>query len=213
MTTSTKFPRTNQALFDLSKGELLRFPATFEEFWELLEAAEYRVDYFNKEIIASMSYESEAHSNLTTELLYLLKTVFPKTNPNFKVHNSNRPICIPDCDYAVFNPDGSVVAQPAKLYEYRPGMNAEQTPVLLFEVLSKNTRSYDFGDKLPCYKKIPGLRQILYLEVQRPEVLLFERLDETDQWLETSFRKLDDQFLLNGQTLHVRDIYGDVSSD
>lgn len=61
----------------------------------------------------------------------------PRSNPNFKIHNSNRPVCIPDCEHAVFNPDGSVVAQPAKLYEYRPGMNAELTPVLIFEVLSK----------------------------------------------------------------------------
>jgi Uma2 family endonuclease len=151
MTASTNLPLTNQELFDLSKGELLRFPASREEYWDVLEAAEYRADYFNQEIIAAMSYESEDHSTLATRLSHLLQNLF-WNHPGFKVHNSNRPVCIPGCDYAVFNPDGSVVAQPARLYEYRPGMNAELTPVLLFEVLSKNTRSYDFGDKLPCYK-------------------------------------------------------------
>ncbi|MCB9316734.1 MAG: Uma2 family endonuclease [Lewinellaceae bacterium] len=210
MTASTKFPRTNDELFELSKGEILRFPATFDEFWEVMEAAEYRVDFFNQEIIASMSYESEQHSNLTTELLHLLKSIYPKSNPDFKVHNSNRPICIPACEHAVFNPDGSVVAQPAKLFEYRPGMNAELTPVLLFEVLSKNTRVYDFGDKLPCYKKIPGLRQILFLETDRPDVLLFERLEETGQWLESHFSALDDQFIIEGTAICLRDIYGAV---
>lgn len=208
MTASTKFPRTNDELFELSKGEILRFPATFDEFWEVMEAAEYRVDYFNQEIIASMSYESEQHSNLTTALLHLLKSIFPKSNPNFNVHNSNRPICIPTCEHAVFNPDGSVVAQPAKLFKYRPGMNAELTPVLLFEVLSKNTRVYDFGDKLLCYKKIPGLRQILFLETDRPDVLLFERLEETDQWLESHFSALDDQFTVEQTVIRLRDIYG-----
>ncbi len=209
MTASTKFPRTNDELFELSKGEILRFPATFDEFWEVMEAAEYRVDYFNQEIIASMSYESEPHSALTSRLSYLLQNIF-WNNPNFKVHNSNRPVCIPACEHAVFNPDGSVVAQPAKLFEYRPGMNAELTPVLLFEVLSKNTRVYDFGDKLPCYKKIPGLRHILFLETDRPEVLLFERLEETDQWLETRFGSLSDRFFIDGTALFLRDIYGTV---
>ena len=185
----------------------MRFPATFAEYWDLLEAAEYRVDYFNQEIIASMSYESEDHSTLTTRISYLLQNLF-LSNPNFKVHNSNRPICIPACEYAVFNPDGSVVAQPAELYEYRPGMNAEQTPVLLFEVLSKNTRSFDFGDKLPCYKQIPSLQQILFLEIQHPELILFERLEAPGQWLETSLRAPDDTFTVQGHTLTLREIYG-----
>lgn len=207
MTTSIKFPLTNQELYDLAQGAIVRFPATFEEYWELLEEAEYRADYYNHEIIATMSYESQNHSDLTSRLSHLLQNIF-WGNPNFKVHNSNRPVCIPDCDHAVFNPDGSVVAQPAQLYEYRPGMNAELTPVLLFEVLSKNTRQYDFGEKLPCYKKIPTLRYILFLEAQRPEVTVFERVEKTGQWLETNLQSLDDTFLVDGQTLALRDIYG-----
>lgn len=157
MTTTVQFPLTNQELYDLAQGELVRFPASREEYWELLEAAEYRADY---------------------------------------------------CDHAVFNPDGSVVAQPARLYEYRPGMNAELTPVLVFEVLSKSTRVYDFGDKLPCYKTIPSLRYILYLESRRPEVTVFERLPDTGQWLETNLRHLDDVFQIEGQSVALRDIYG-----
>ena len=208
MSALLKFPVTQQELFDVSKGELIRFPATPDEYWELMAVAAYRADYFDHEIIAAMSYETEDHSNLTTELSFILKKIFPKTNPQFKVHNSNRPLCIPDCDHAVFNPDGSVVAQPAQLYEYRPGMNAELTPVLLFEVLSKNTRSYDLGDKLPCYKKIPTLRQILYVDTQTIEVTVFERLETTGQWLETNLKSLDDQFLVDGQPVWLRDIYG-----
>lgn len=208
MSATVKFPLSNLELFDLAKGEIVRFPATFEEYWELLETAEYRVDYFDHEIIASMSYESENHSHLTTELLHLLKNIFPGANANFKVHNSNRPVCIPDCDHAVFNPDGSVVAQPAHLFEYRPGMNAELTPVLLFEVLSKNTRSYDFGDKLPCYKKIPSLRQILFVELMHIEVTLFERIEETGQWLETSLKQPGDSVTVSGQRILLSEIYG-----
>ena len=154
-----------------------------------------------------MSYESGVHSELASRLNHLLQNIF-WNNPSFKVHNSNRPVCIPDCENAVFNPDGSVVAQPAELFEYRPGMNAELNPILLFEVLSKNTRVYDFGDKLPCYKKIPSVQQILFLETHRPEVILFERVQDTDQWLETHFGSLDDKFSIQGQALTLRDIYG-----
>lgn len=210
MSATVKFPLTNQELFDLANGEVVRFPATPEEYWELVTVAEYRADYFDHEIIATMSYETEEHSTVATRLSHLLQNLF-WNNPHFKVHNSNRPVCIPGCEHAVFNPDGSVVAQPAELYEYRPGMNAELTPVLLFEVLSKNTRSYDFGDKLPCYKKIPSLRQILYVELMQVEVTVFERIEETGQWLETSLKGPEAAFRINDQPISLRDIYGNLT--
>lgn len=208
MDVSVTFPLTNGELFDLGKGHPVRFPASFEEYWLLLESAEYRVEYFDHEIIATMSYESENHSEITTELSHILKNIFPKSDHRFKVHNSNRPICIPDCEYAVFNPDGSVVSTPAQLFEYRPGMNAELTPVLFFEVLSKNKRVYDLGDKLPCYKKIPTLRQILFLEPMRMEVTLYERTEKNNQWIETTFKDAKDQLCVHGQYFTLGDIYG-----
>ena len=208
MGVAVNFPLTNQELFEVSRGETVRFPASRDEFWELLEEAEYRVDYFDHEIIANMSYESDKHSDLVTEVSYLLKKIFPKSDRRFKVHNSNRPVCIPGCDYAVFNPDGSVVMQPGERYEYRPGMDAELSPVLLFEVLSLSTRAHDFGTKLPCYKKIPALRYILFLEAQRPEVTVFERIEKTGQWLETTLTQPDDTITVHGQPISLRDIYG-----
>jgi len=208
MEIETKFPLTNQELFEIAQGETVRFPASRDEFWELLEEAEYRVDYFDHEIIASMSYESDKHSDLTTEMSHLLKKIFPKSNRRFKVHNSNRPLCIPGCNYAVFNPDGSVTAEPFEVYEYRPGMNAELCPVLLFEVLSLSTRARDFGEKLPCYKKIPSLHQIVFLEQHNMEVILFERLEGQNRWLETTLTQPDDIIAVHGQPISLREIYG-----
>ncbi len=208
MEVAVKFPVTNQELLEAGQGATMYFPASRDEYWELLEEAEYRVDYFDHEIIANMSYESDKHSDLTTELSYLLKKAFPKSDRRFKVHNSNRPVCIPGCDYAVFNPDGSVVAEPFDLYEYRPGMNAELNPVLLFEVLSLSTRAHDFGTKLPCYKKIPSLRQIIFLEQHNMEIILFERLEGQNRWLETTLTQPDDTIAIHGQQISLRDIYG-----
>lgn len=206
MSASVKFPVTNEELFGIAKSGMARFPATLDEYWKLLSEAEYRADYFDQEIIATMSYETEEHSTVTTRLSHLLQGLYWE-NPQFKVHNSNRPVCIPDCGHAVFNPDGSVVAQPAQLYEYRPGMNAELSPVLLFEVLSKNTRSYDFGEKLPCYKKIPALKQILFVELLHPGITVFERLESTGQWLETNLASGEDRVSVNGRFLYLKDIY------
>ena len=209
MDAALKFPLTNEELAALGGGEV-RFPATFEEFWELLGEAEYNVEYYNHEIIATMSYETDVHTDIATQVSHLLKNTYGG-NKNYRVRNGNRPVCIPECDHAVFNPDGSVIALPAKYYEYRPGMNAELTPALIFEVLSKNTRTHDLADKLPCYKKIPSLRHILYIHSLKMEVTLWERVeDENGKWLESNLHTLDDTFSLQGKTISLREIYEDA---
>ncbi len=208
MSTGVKFPLTRRELFEAGGPGLVRFPATFDEYWDLLAEAEYRADFYQNEIVA-MSYETDLHSDLVTECLHLLKKIYPRSNKQFKVHDPNRPVYSEGCqedDIGVFNPDVSVVAQPPVYYEYRPGMNAETTPVILFEVLSKTTRTYDLGTKLPCYKRIPSLRYILYIEMGRPSVTVYERL-ETNRWTDTEFTREQDVFFLDDQPVALKDIY------
>jgi len=204
---TNKFPLTYMELVELAGNELIKFPATFDEYWHLLGQAEYRADFYQGEII-TMSYENEHHSDIISEMLHLLKTPYPRKNRNFKVHNPNRPIYIGDYkkNHKVFNPDGSVVAQPARHFEYSPGMNAETTPVLLFEVLSKSTRSYDLGVKLPLYKQISTLNTIIYIETKSPSVLVMERQGKR-KWLETEYTKATDFFEINGHPISLEEIY------
>ncbi len=203
-----KFPLTYLELAEIAGDQLIRFPATFDEYWQLLEKAEYTADFYDNQIIA-MSYENELHSYITTELSFLLKTIF-RTDPKYKVHNSNRPIYVKDCGkHTVFNPDGSVIQQPPVHFEYSPGMNAETTPTLLFEVLSKSTSVHDLGTKLPCYKRIPTLQTIIYLETTSPSLLLMERTG-VNQWTETTFNKLSDTFTIDSHTIRLEDIYSGV---
>ncbi len=208
MSTATTFPVTQLELAAISGGELLRFPISFAEYWDLLEKAEYRIDYYEHEAIA-MSYENEAHSEMVTEFSHLLKGIFPRTDLQYKVHNSNRPIYIQECDQVVFSPDGSVVTQPPVYFEYRPGMTAETTPFLVFEVLSKSTRKYDLGEKLPCYKKIPGLQYILYIDLERPSVTVYER-QGAHSWMDVEYTNLEAAFDIQGHTLRLQDIYLNV---
>lgn len=211
MGAGVKFPLTRQELFDFGGPGLVRFPATFDEYWELLEEAEYRADFYQNEIIA-MSYETDLHSDMVAECLHILKKIYPRSDHRFKVHDPNRPVYAAGCEAdetGIFNPDGSVVAQPPVYFEYRPGMNAEATPVLLFEVLSKNTRAYDLSTKLPCYKRIPSLRYILYLDMERPLVTVYERL-EANRWTDTEYTRESDKFLVDGHEISLKELYLNV---
>ncbi len=205
MASTTKFPKTNKELAELGGGEAVRFPGTEEEYWKLAEEAEFRVDFYHQEIIAAMSYENEVHSDIVTEFMFLLKTIFREKNVRFG--NSNRPVCIPPCGHAIFNPDGSVIGLPDKFYEYRPGMTAELTPIVLFEVLSKNTRVRDWGEKLPCFKQIPSLQYILYIDSEKVQLNFMERMADNEKWLESILASPEDTFDLAGTTLSLKDVY------
>lgn len=185
MMVETKFPLSRQELAEIGTG-LVRFPATFDEYWDLLEQAEYRADFFQNEIIA-MSCESNPHSKIATELMWLLRNIFPR--PNFVIHDSNRPIYIEDCDSGklVFN------------------------PVLVIEVLSKSTYEYDFAEKLPCYKKIPSLRQIIFIDSRRVYVTIFNRLDDNGQWLNADFDQMESKFEIGGKSVILKEIYSHLA--
>lgn len=211
MTSDIKFPLTNQELASLGKGELVRLPATWEEYWEVLASAEYRADYYNHEIIASMSYEGEIHSHLATEFSFLLKSIFSDLK-QFRVYNSNRPVYVNHCKSlktGVFNADGMVVSLPTEVFEYQAGMTAETTPILLIEIISESTKTYDWGTKLPCYKEIPGLQQIFYIEQTRPRVHAIERAG-VNQWNETILTQAEQAILIQGQSISLQRIYREL---
>lgn len=206
MDTTSSIPLTNQELAQADWP--LRIKATEAEYWALLEKADYRADFFRGEIVASMSYESEIHSFITSRLNFFLQSLF-KDFTKYRIHNSNRPVCIPACEHAIFNPDGSVIQQPAEVYEYQTGMTAELSPVLVFEVLSKTTRVRDLGEKLPCYQRIPSIQHILYVDSERLQVHHYQPYDD-GQWLTTLYETAEDTIDLGVGTLALADLYAGV---
>lgn len=211
MTSDVKFPLTNQELAALGKDALVRIPATWDEYWEVLASAEYRADFYNDEIIASMSYEGEIHSHLAAEFGFLLKSIFNDLK-QFRVYNSNLPVYIPACKSlktGVFNADGMVVSLPAAPYEYQPGMTAETNPILLIEILSESTQAYDWGTKLRCYKEIPSLQQIFFFEQSKPKVYAIER-EASNRWTETILTQAEESILIQSQSISLQRIYREL---
>ncbi len=217
MTTDVKPPLTNDDLLHLVDVEgYYRFPATWDDYWQLVSQAEYRADYYDHHIIASMSYESDIHSRIASEFGFLLRSIYTDKNA-YLIYNSNRPVYIEASSGtgvgrsagAVFNADGMVVSMPRQPYEYRPGLNAETTPVLLIEILSPSTQAYDFGTKLPAYKQIASLQTILYLEQDKPDVIVMER-QAPNRWTETRLQAADDLFYIGETAVTLRQIYQGV---
>jgi Uma2 family endonuclease len=89
-------------------------------------------------------------------------------------------------------------------------MNAETTPVVIAEVLSKSTSDYDYDTKLPCYKKVSTVRQIIYVSSLRHFVTVWERDHETSRWTNTDYDQPDDIVNILGHSLRLGDLYQNV---
>ncbi|MBX2891736.1 MAG: Uma2 family endonuclease [Saprospiraceae bacterium] len=203
MEIATKFPVTLQDRLELG-ADLVRFPATWDEFWELLEVCEYPIEFSDNEIIA-MSYESDFHASIASAIQILLGNIFMEDD-DFVVFNPNRPGYV-SATGEVFNPDASVVRLPGQKFTYRPGMDAEMTPVVLVEVLSKTTREHDLETKLPAYKTIESIEHIIFAESQLPYVTVYSKNKATGKWTNLVYDELEAGFEIAGKTLTLKGIY------
>jgi Uma2 family endonuclease len=197
------FPVTLAERLELGP-DVVRFPASWEEYLDLLEVSEYPIEYANEEIIA-MSIASDPHESIVANILGVLFGIF-KNSPGIQAKGSNRHIFIPEfeADYA---PDAHVVKGVPILHALRKGLTANTNPHILFEVLSPSTRDTDWSEKLPRYKRIASAQQIIYIEQTRPFVTVFNRIADSNRWETEDFDRLEHVFQIEGQDVLLEDLY------
>jgi Uma2 family endonuclease len=202
-----KYPVTLAERLELGP-DTLRFPASWEEYLDLLEECEYSIEYANHEIIA-MSIASKTHETIVANILIALGKIF-EDNPDFLLLGSNRHVFIEEFQ-ADYSPDASVLKGEEAEHILRKGLTAYTNPHIIFEVLSVSTRETDMVEKLPRYKKIPSVRQIIYIEQTRPFVMVFNRIENSSRWENEDFDHLEQSFQIEGQSVKLQDLYKKVS--
>ena len=183
----------------------LRIPASWEEFLEMLEECEYRIEYDEDEIISFMGYATENHEALIAELIRLIGNLL--TGPSYRIYGSNLALHIPGFVRRYYNADLVVVQGPVEKIPLRGPMSAVGNPALLVEVLSPATRDFDMGHKLTHYQKIPCLQQILYIDSDFREVTSCR---QSRHWLPEIFSGSDAFSVLDAGVLSLDDLYRKV---
>ena len=206
MTVLAKFPVSLAGRLELGP-DIVRFPAGWEEYLDLLEECEYQIEYANHEIIA-MSIASKPHEAIVANILITLGKIF-EDNPDLLPLGSNRHVFIEEFK-SDYSPDASVLKGVEIEYTLRKGLTAYTNPYIIFEVLSPSTREIDLGEKLPRYKKIPSVQQIIFIEQTFPLVMVFKRIDDSNRWENEDFDKLEQSFFIEGREVKVKDLYKTV---
>lgn len=89
-----------------------------------------------------------------------------------------------------------------------PNMYFVETPILIVEVLSASTKSYDKTFKLQQYQRIPTLQEYLMVDQERQWVELRSRLDD---W-QAQYYEMGDELILQsvGLKLAVAEVYDGI---
>jgi Uma2 family endonuclease len=185
----------------MSTGALKRY--TVEEYLARERVAESKSEFFDGELFA-MAGGSKSHNVICFNLIRRLGNALDrKPCQGFP---SDMRVVTPTGLYTY--PDASVACGPAEFQDDREDVLLN--PVVLFEVLSPSTESYDRGRKFQNYQSIPSLKEYILISQDRPLVEHFTRQAETNTWLLESYTEGEFPLPSLGVSLTVNDLYENV---
>lgn len=93
--------------------------------------------------------------------------------------------------------------------------DAFTNPIVIIEVLSKSTSSYDRGDKFGFYRQVRSLRHYVLIEQEKVKIDIFSRQSPTSLWDIRSLEGLENnlELVLSEDeilTISLKDIYNDI---
>ena len=196
-------------VFSMTRTLTLRKTYTLEEYFALEAESErtggIRREFYNGAII-EMTGGTPVHSQLITSINALLW--FKLRGTGFSVFSTDLRLYIPAFEQYVY-PDGMVIQNPIQLKEGRK--DTVINPILIVEVLSPATESYDRGVKFTAYRSIPTLQEYLLVDQSQPRVEHYRRQGNVE-WVFRDYHSQDDMVALPSLnvTFSLADIYSGI---
>lgn len=131
---------------------------TREEYLALEEAAEYKSEYRDGEIVP-MTGGTTNHNHIIVNLVAHLK--FALRGQNYNLFTSDVRLWMPR--YKQYTYPDVMVIQGEPAYE-GTGTTTATNPLIITEVLSKSTKNYDQSDKFRFYRSIPEFREYILID-------------------------------------------------
>lgn len=128
-------------------------------------------------------------------------------NTPCEVMSGDQQVRVEDSNLNAF-PDVVVACENAHFEDVR-GLEMLFDPVVIVEILSPSTQSYDRTDKWAHYQRLSSLRDYIVIFFDQMRVEHHGRDDQNQSWTETISFRLDEHIELRGvpATLRVGDLY------
>ncbi|MBD2168734.1 Uma2 family endonuclease [Calothrix membranacea FACHB-236] len=156
---------------------------SIEEYLTQEESAEYRSEYRNGEVVA-MTGGSINHNRIIRNLSRLLELGLQEQP--YEVFISDLRLWIPRYQQYTY-PDILIIKGEPIFQEGRN--DTVINPSIIFEILSKSTRSRDRGDKFTYYRSIPEFQEYILIDQYQFHLEQFSKTSEGN-WL---FKESDDE--------------------
>ncbi len=170
--------------------------ASEEEYFLFEEKCELKNELVNGNLIA-MSGVSTEHNEITFNICLLFKMLLK--NQDYRVFFEA---------VKVKNPSGNFFYPDVMVCHPNPHKYYSEAPILLVEVLSESTRTYDLTDKFIQYKQIPSLHYYLCVEPEQ-QVVIFYFKNAEGEWMTETYSKETDVVSLPQLNISftLKDIY------
>ena len=177
---------------------------TLEEYLDKEAKAKDKHEYFNGKIL-KMPYARGPHNEIAANVIAAFKTAFKNLNQVYRIFASDQKIYFPELNYGVYADTLVVSEQPAY---FDDGELLLINPLIVVEILSKSTQSYDRSGKFEEYKTLPSFLEYVLIRQDKYEVETRFR-EEPDLWRETIVSDLSSSFPLRsvGCSIALSDVY------
>jgi Uma2 family endonuclease len=146
--------------------------------------ADYRSEYFDGQIVA-MSGGTLPHSRMGVRLLTALESKL-RGRGCTPVNSDLRTAVAPKGPY--FYPDAAIYCGEPQLADDYADMLLN--PVVIFEILSKSTESFDRGYKFQQYRRIESLREYVLIDQAAPRIEVYSKGPDA-KWTLTDYEGCD----------------------
>ena len=180
---------------------------TFEEYLRREEKAVEKHEFYNGKII-KMAGGTYNHSKISANALTALRVAVRNLPQKFSVHTSDLKIYIEPSDIGVY-PDALVICQEPIFWKNR--LDVIVNPLLIVEVLSPSTQSYDRLGKFELYKSLPSFQEYVLINADKHSVETRFR-EEPDLWRIKTEDDINNSVSLRslGVSISMADIYEDI---
>lgn len=177
---------------------------TYQEYLARERSASSKSEFYRGQIFA-MAGGSVRHNTISGNVFASLRSQLRGTT--CRPFNSDQRIRIPANGLATY-PDVSVVC--GEFDVDAEDVDAITNPVVIFEVLSTTSESYDRGKKFDFYRQLESLREYILISQEEAQVERFVRQDD-GSWNLTLFKGLESELKLQSLgSLALAVIYEDV---
>ncbi|MEH2438013.1 MAG: Uma2 family endonuclease [Nostoc sp.] len=178
---------------------------TPEEYLELEEAAEYKSEYIDGQIIP-MAGGTVNHNQIALNLSTELNFAFKKQN--YRVFMGDVRLWILEKRTYTY-PDVMILADEPEFFNNRKDIILN--PQVIVEVLSKSTKGYDSEDKFQGYRTISTFQEYLLIDQTRIHVDQFSKTGKK-QWTLREYDEEDEAIALVTVPFEIslQDLYNKV---